>query len=551
MTEVAHVAAAVNPTLAYQPSGLTGPAPRRLGLYPRGRFGPCFFSPVFAGLLLRFSGGAHACASSFHMKFAKRLAQEATRKGLWTDAYFDYRGAKKAIKDDLASKDVSGSHFQGLLEAELRKVSQFYSEKADRIEANLRALYGSNDSTSVQQLTQLRAEIKELIKFVALNYLAVLDKEPDVRSVLQRRFDMTTWFRRNSFPIDTITEQAALAARREQAQQLGAAPSPSGSPAPSTGSPAPAPAPPASGPRYTFRGARQPLPTKRFALLADFDKTLVDFHSAEQLVELLAPELLPMLVGLDAAQSAIPITNSILSEMQRRGVTRDALLGALQRAGAEALPLASAELLRMMHGARIDVKLLSDCNTVFIGHMLAGAKVAGYVGEVIANPAAFERVSDAGGGVAGGGALQRSGGHRLVVTPHFNGTDSSVVLPHPPAAGAAAGGGCGCGAGRAAACCGHGCGRCPSNLCKGLEVQRLLHANTYAHLLYCGEGPGDVCAALALRASDAVLARAGGALAAYIEEACARPAMPQVVAQVALWGSQEELLACVRQIVDV
>jgi hypothetical protein len=36
----------------------------------------------------------------------------------------------------------------------------------------------------------------------------VLSKEADVRSVLQRRFDMATWFRRNSFPIDQIMEAA-------------------------------------------------------------------------------------------------------------------------------------------------------------------------------------------------------------------------------------------------------------------------------------------------------------------------------------------------------
>lgn len=31
-----------------------------------------------------------------------------------------------------------------------------------------------------------------------------LEGEADVRVVLQRRFDMATWFRRNGFPVDMI-----------------------------------------------------------------------------------------------------------------------------------------------------------------------------------------------------------------------------------------------------------------------------------------------------------------------------------------------------------
>ncbi len=53
-------------------------------------------------------------------------------------------------------------------------------------------------------------------------------------------------------------------------------------------------------------------------------------------------------------RSAAQITNSILSEVQRRGVSRDQLLVTLQQLGAE-MPLASTELLRMMHGAGVDV----------------------------------------------------------------------------------------------------------------------------------------------------------------------------------------------------
>ncbi|GIL69636.1 hypothetical protein Vretimale_10282 [Volvox reticuliferus] len=426
-----------------------------------------------------------------------------------------------------------------------------------------------------------------LLQEAVLPLMQVLSKEADVRRVLQRRFDMTTWFRRNSFPIDTILEQAkdhACMARerhRDGGDCVAAAPLPlQASPTspvkpgtPMAVATAAGPSSPRSsaldaksircnkgssnGPCYTFTGPRQPTPTKRFALVTDFDKTLTDFDAGETIVERLAPELLPMLIGLDAGQSYIPITNTILSEIQRRGVSRDQLLTALQQLGGE-LPLASVELLRMMRGASIDVKVLSDCNSVFIGHILAGAKLKGHVQEVITNPAAFEWVAVAapdGAGAAEGtaAALQRTAGQRLVIRPHYDANDASVVIT-------TAGQGC-CSGGSDQCSCKrgvagspprpHGCPRCPDNLCKGLEVQRLLHGNMYSALVYCGDGANDVCAALALRPQDWVLARAGHPLAAYIEEARGNSTLPQVVARVAVWNTHEELLVCVRQVVDV
>ncbi len=237
----------------------------------------------------------------------------------------------------------------------------------------------------------------------------VLSKEADVRAVLQRRFDMATWFRRNNFPIDTILAEAREAVRREQAASLHGDPSscpctsasnplqrshtlPPSSPSFATTTTTPGASLPGRSassqlpassaatttaaiscpgsshlpsrspsevafasrhPRYVFSSARHAHPVKRFALVIDFDRTLTDVDAGEALTELLAPELLPMLVGLDGGPTNyIPITNTILSEMQRRGVSRDVLLSTLQQLGAE-MPLASVELLRMMHGAQV------------------------------------------------------------------------------------------------------------------------------------------------------------------------------------------------------
>lgn len=44
---------------------------------------------------------------------------------------------------------------------------------------------------------------------------------------------------------------------------------------------------------------------------------------------------------------------------------------------------------------RIDVRIISDCNTVFISHMLAAARVSSCVSQVITNFASFRRVAAA------------------------------------------------------------------------------------------------------------------------------------------------------------
>ena len=176
-----------------------------------------------------------------------------------------------------------------------------------------------------------------------------------------------------------------------------------------------------------------------------------------------------------------------------------------------------------MQGA--DIKVISDCNSVFIGHILAGARAAEHIAEIITNPAAFELVSAAEashtsaalGGARGsspgpvrpGGAL---GGHRLVIRPH---TAS------------------------------HSCPLCPSNLCKGALVRSMRRAGTYRSIVFAGDGYNDVCAALALGPGDVVLAREGHGLADFL----AKPSGRRVRATVHTWGTHAELAAHVQRLV--
>ena len=67
----------------------------------------------------------------------------------------------------------------------------------------------------------------------------------------------------------------------------------------------------------------------------------------ERLVGELAPELLPMLATLEMPANFVPMTNTILAEMQRRGIGRDQILAELQKMGRE-LPTATLELLQVI-----------------------------------------------------------------------------------------------------------------------------------------------------------------------------------------------------------
>jgi len=435
-----------------------------------------------------------------------------------------------------------------------------------------------------------------LLLEAVLPLLQVLDQEADVRDVLQRRFDMGTWFKRHGFPVDQITAAALQAAEDERQQhamqkQQAAPGSVPDAPQPELGAtatcvaaaamvemetsmaactttcatattashssassmavdPCPSAANEDDGEEVEQHRQQAALqcavqcatasavagsvpvaaaPAKEWLLLTDFDKTLIDFDCGERVMEQLAPELLPMLAGLESPTNFIPITNTLLAELQRRGVSRDALLSTLQEIGAQEVPAASLEMLHGAAACGVDVKVLSDCNSVFISHVLAGAKASGLVQEVITNTASFERVSEDAEGTAslalGGGWQQRSkAGHKLVIQPHT--------------------------------ACAHGCKLCPENLCKGREVRALKQQGGYRRLVYCGDGGNDICPVQALGPEDVVLARKGYALARYLESlpcSGSSTAVPQqqavaVAARVRFWSTHEELCAQVQEL---
>ena len=133
------------------------------------------------------------------------------------------------------------------------------------------------------------------------------------------------------------------------------------------------------------------------------------------------------------------------------------------------LVLTQCCMLQWAHQEGIDMRILSDCNSVFISHMLTGAKVNTRVQEVVTNLSSFVRCppptpeastsaqglhesdsahSDAESSTASPGRVQsvssglKTGGqspasHCLVIQPRHDWTVSS-----------------------------HGCPLCPANMCK-------------------------------------------------------------------------------------
>uniref|UniRef100_A0A061SC17 Carboxy-terminal domain RNA polymerase II polypeptide A small phosphatase n=2 Tax=Tetraselmis sp. GSL018 TaxID=582737 RepID=A0A061SC17_9CHLO len=245
-------------------------------------------------------------------------------------------------------------------------------------------------------------------------------------------------------------------------------------------------------------------------LLMDFDKTVTIADAGETVFAELSPELLPLLHGLEMPASFVSVTNDILAEMQRRGVNRDAIVSTLRELGQFLIPDESRRAIRLAHHRGVDVRILSDCNTVFISHMLTGAKIRGLVREIISNPASFDRAAS---GISPTGG--KAAGHRLVIAPRH---DSSAGT-------------------------GHSCPLCPSNLCKGRELLSLRKELGYERVIYCGDGANDICPALKLEPGDAVCARSGHSL-----ERLVRQKASDIRAQVHFWEEHCDLLLLITRL---
>jgi hypothetical protein len=231
----------------------------------------------------------------------------------------------------------------------------------------------------------------------------------------------------------------------------------------------------------------------------------------------------------------------------------------------------------MLHWAarqNVDVRILSDANSVFISHVITAAKLTSCVRDIVTNAAKFQRieatteVSIVMGGdgssslaedpaSAGKSGLGRwlfgkrpptppggrqselatnknagSGGvatlppsnqlpqYRLVIAPRH---DHQNLGPH-------------------------GCPLCPVNMCTGRELDAMRAAAPRRKVVYAGDGANDLCPALCLGPDDVVLARSGHPLEQLIAHRAKGGGGRRVVAQVRIWHTHDELARLVQEV---
>ena len=217
----------------------------------------------------------------------------------------------------------------------------------------------------------------------------------------------------------------------------------------------------------------------------DFDLTLVDVNSDTYVPGRLEPALLAHIRAESRRGAAwTPLMDDVLGRLHAAGHGEAALAGALRAMPVQpALPAA----VRAAAAAGAQVHVVSDANTFYIETALAHLALRPLVASVVTNPAAF----DAAG--------------RLRVAPYARAP--------------------------------HGCARCPPNLCKGAVLDGLLPRG--ARVFYAGDGGGDVCPALRLRAGSVACARAGCDMAKTLRKLHAAAPLAVTVVE---WRDGQDLL---------
>ena len=362
------------------------------------------------------------------------------------------------------------------------------------------------------------------------------DSPFDVRAHLSKRFGLRGWFRSQGV---VVGEEAMIQMEEEEgkaaAPPVAAAPrgrqrrsSPSSTSSASSSS-ARLPAVAEEEEDEEEESASSLAPALPPLAVFDFDHTLVcDFDSAEDVVSQLAPELVPMLTSIAMPANFVPLTNAVAAEAARRGVGERHWLAALADAGRRGLlgkgnAGGGAGVLRAAAAGGAEVRILSDANDLFISAMLVAAGLgpeAGVVSGVITNRAKFVPISPSATTATAGStaaaapsASSSPPSSRLVVEPRH---DAAKVGPH-------------------------GCALCPSNLCKGLELRKLVggevgrsgSASAAARrrvasssrrrrtVVYAGDGENDLCPALALEVGDSLLVRRSRGLERLLRERAA------------------------------
>ncbi|PIA64362.1 hypothetical protein AQUCO_00100086v1 [Aquilegia coerulea] len=224
----------------------------------------------------------------------------------------------------------------------------------------------------------------------------------------------------------------------------------------------------------------------------DFDKTIVDCDSDNWVVdELGATELFNELLP---TMSWNTLMDTMLKELHSQGRTIEDMAETLKSAPIHPKAISA---IKSAYALGCDLRIVSDANVFFIETILKHHGLIDCFSEINTNPSV---VDDEG---------------RLRILPYH---DFKTCPPH-------------------------GCDLCPSNLCKGLVIERI-KASVFADgrkcFIYVGDGKNDFCPSTKLREEDYVMPRKNYPVWDLI---CSNPLLVKAeVHEWSNWDDQERIL---------
>ncbi|KAF8946070.1 hypothetical protein BGZ47_001395 [Haplosporangium gracile] len=236
-------------------------------------------------------------------------------------------------------------------------------------------------------------------------------------------------------------------------------------------------------------------PSKRLFVF-DFDWTLIDTDSDYFVFEHLSAELSKIQLDSIGKVQWTDLQQRLLGELFDRGINREDIERTLA-----SIPFAPEriEALKLMKEQGSDLYILSDANTVYIEAVLKTYNIDHLFTGILTNPASFDSR----------GRLNVTRYHGLDKQPH------QCPLP------------------------------CEPNLCKGLELQKLIDSHPWEQVVYMGDASNDFCPSthLSRERGDLVLARRGLSLETRIKE---RPEL--VKAEIVYWQDAQDVLKITRDV---
>ena len=252
------------------------------------------------------------------------------------------------------------------------------------------------------------------------------------------------------------------------------------------------------------------MATSKLLVMFDFAKTIIDDNVETSIRKLLPGGKVPQDIKDQYKEhdSWTRYIADILSCLHHIGVQKSEMLESVRE-----VPFTPGmlELLKYQEEMpSIDAIIVSDSNSLFIGHILEGAGLHGAYKEIFSNPAEF----DASG--------------RVLMKHHHQ----------------------------------HECKRCPENLCKGTVLREYLLKSKadglpYDRVAVVGDGFNDFCPCLDLRQNDMIFPRKGYRLMKLIEQCSkdepdgsAASGLNGLKATVIPWDTAHEIQQYLQRIVD-